>query len=47
MIKIAPRLLDEYNITFEDKSRAFVDGTNPSFVRTLEGMLDEDPEYEK
>ena len=33
MIKITTRLLDEYNITFEDRSMVFVDGTNPFFTQ--------------
>jgi hypothetical protein len=33
MISTTVRLLDEYNITFEGRSRIFVDGANPSFIR--------------
>jgi hypothetical protein len=47
MIKTTVRLLDEYNITFEGRSRIFVDGANPSFIRALKEAVDEDPEYDK
>lgn len=35
MIDITIDLLDMYNITFEGRSRIFVDGANPSFIRAL------------
>ncbi len=40
-------LLDEYDITFEGRSRIFVDGANPSFIAALKDRVDEDPEYDK
>ena len=46
MIKTAVRLLEEYNITFEGRSRIFVDGANPSFIRSLLEALGEDTSYE-
>jgi hypothetical protein len=47
MIKTTVRLLDEYNITFEGRSRIFVDKANPSFIRALKEAVDEDPAYDK
>jgi hypothetical protein len=47
MINTAVRLIDQYNITFEGRSRIFVDGANPSFIRALKDRLEEDPEYDK
>ena len=46
MIDITIDLLDNYNITFEGRSRIFVDGSNPSFIRALKERLDEDTNYE-
>ena len=46
MIDITIQLLDDYNITFEGRSRIFVDGANPSFIRALKERLDEDTNYE-
>lgn len=45
MIDTTVRLIDEYNITFEGRSRIFVDGANPSFIRALKESLDEDTNY--
>ncbi|MPZ07264.1 MAG: hypothetical protein GEU26_12760 [Nitrososphaeraceae archaeon] len=47
MISTTIRLLDEYNITFEGRSRIFVDGANPSFIRALKERLEEDTNYEQ
>jgi hypothetical protein len=47
MIDTTVRLLDEYNITFESRSRILVDGANPSFIRALKDRVDEDTEYDK
>jgi hypothetical protein len=47
MIDTTVRLLDEYNITFEGRSRIFVDGANPSFLRSLKERVDEDTNYEQ
>jgi hypothetical protein len=46
MINTTVRLLEEYNITFEGRSRIFLDGSNPSFCRALKERLDEDTNYE-
>jgi hypothetical protein len=47
MIETTLRLLDEYNITFEDRCRIFVDGANPSFIRALKDRIaGEDSNYE-
>jgi hypothetical protein len=44
MIETTLRLLQEYNITFENHCRLFVDGANPSFIRALKDRIDgEDP----
>jgi hypothetical protein len=46
MIETTLRLLQEYNITFENHCRLFVD--NPSFIRALKDRIDgEDPNYER
>jgi hypothetical protein len=47
MINTTVRLLEEYDITFEGRSRIFVDGANPSFIRALKERLDEDTNYEQ
>lgn len=47
MINTTMRLLDEYNITFEGRSRIFVDGANPPFIRSLKERVDEDINYEQ
>ena len=47
MITTTVNLLDEYDITFEGRSRIFVDGANPSFISTLKDRVDEDTEYDK
>ncbi len=47
MISITVRLLDEYDIKFDNRCRVFVDGANPSFIRALKDRGDEDPEYDK
>ena len=47
MITTTVNLLDEYDITFEGRSRIFVDGANPSFIAALKDKVDEDPEYDK
>jgi hypothetical protein len=40
-------LLEEYNITFEGRSRIFIDNSNPSFLRTLKDRLGEDTNCEQ
>jgi hypothetical protein len=47
MINTAISLIDKFGITFEGRSRIFVDGANPSFIRALKDRLEEDPEYDK
>ena len=39
MIETTLRLLQEYNITFENICRIFIDGANPSFIRALKARL--------
>jgi hypothetical protein len=46
MINTVANLARKVNIEFENNSRIFVDGSNPSFIRALKDRLDEDPEYE-
>ena len=46
MIETTVRLLEEYDIIFDGRSRVFVDGANPSFIRSLKERLDEDTNYE-
>jgi hypothetical protein len=40
------RLTRKYDLTF-DNSRIFVDGANPSFIRSLNTHFGENPEYEE
>ncbi len=47
IIRTPVKLLDQYNITFEGRSRIFVDGANPFFIRALKDRVDEDSAYEK
>lgn len=48
MIETTLCLLQEYNITFENCCRVFVDGANPSFIHALKDRIaDEDPNYER
>ena len=46
MINTTVRLLDEYDIRFDNRCRMFVDGANPSFIRALKARVSEDTEYE-
>jgi hypothetical protein len=46
MIETTINLLLKYNITFEGRSRIFVDGANPSFIRALKARVSEDDNYE-
>jgi len=46
MIKTTVRLLDEYDIRFDNSCRIFVDGANPSFIRALKAKVGENTEYE-
>jgi hypothetical protein len=47
MIDITMRLFDQYNITFDNSCRVYIDGANPSFIRALKDRCEEDPDYEK
>ena len=47
MIKTTVRLLDEYDIRFDNSCRIFLDAANPSFISTLKQAVNEDPEYMK
>ena len=47
MILTTIDLLDKYGITFEGRSRIFVDGNNPSFIRSLKDRIGEDANYEQ
>jgi hypothetical protein len=46
MIQRTIDLLLKYDITFEGRSRIFVDGANPSFIRALKARVSEDDNYE-
>jgi hypothetical protein len=46
MIQTTVKLLDKYDIRFENQCRIFVDGANPSFIRALKDKVDEDTNYE-
>jgi hypothetical protein len=47
MIATTIKLLDEYDIRFDNRCRIFVDGANPSFIRALKDRVDEDTNYEQ
>ena len=47
MIKTTVRLLDKYNIRFDNSCRIFVDAANPSFISTLKQAVNEDADYTK
>jgi hypothetical protein len=47
MISTTVKLLDEYDIRFNNGCRIFVDGANPSFIRALKERVDEDSNYEQ
>lgn len=47
MISTTVRLIDEYGITFEDRSRIFMDSANPCFIRALKERQDEETNYEQ
>jgi hypothetical protein len=46
MIETTIQLLLKYKTTFEGRSRIFVDGANPSFIRALKTRVSEDDDYE-
>jgi hypothetical protein len=41
------RLLNEYDIRFDNHCRIFAEAANPSFIRALKEKVDEDSNYEK
>ncbi len=47
MIKTTVSLLGKHDIRFNNSCQVFVDGPNPSFMRTLKEMVDEDENYEQ
>jgi hypothetical protein len=47
MIATTVKLLEEYDIRFDNRCRIFVDGANPSFIRALKDRVDEDINYEQ
>lgn len=46
-INTTVRLLDICNLTFGGRSRIFVDGANPPFIRLLKERIDENVNYEQ
>jgi hypothetical protein len=47
MIETTLHLLQEYDITFENRCRIFVDGANPSFIRAFKARISrQDENYE-
>jgi hypothetical protein len=46
MISAIASLAREFDISFDNSCRIFVDSNNPSFIRALKDRLDEDPGYE-
>jgi hypothetical protein len=47
MINTTVRLLDKYNIRFDNSCHIFVDAANPSFISTLKQAVNEDSDYTK
>ncbi|MGB7665266.1 MAG: hypothetical protein WBL67_21225 [Nitrososphaeraceae archaeon] len=47
MIKTTVRLLEEYNIRFDNSCGIFVDAANPSFISTLKQAVNGDSDYVK
>jgi hypothetical protein len=47
MINTTCKLLDQYDIRFDNRCRVFVDGANPSFIRALKDRVDEGINYEQ
>jgi hypothetical protein len=47
MINTTVRLLDKYNIRFDNSCHFFVDAANPSFISTLKQAVNEDSDYTK
>ena len=47
MIQTTVKLLDQFNIRFDNRCRIFVNGANPSFIRALKDKVDEDTNYEQ
>ena len=47
MISITTRLLDEYDIRFDNHCRIFVDAADPSVIRALKYKVDENSDYEQ
>jgi hypothetical protein len=47
MISITLSLVTKYGITFDNGYRIFVDGANPSFIRSLKYQLGENADYEQ
>ena len=47
MIKTTVRILEKYDIRFDNSCRIFVDAANPSFISTLKQAVNEDSDYVK
>lgn len=47
MIQTTIKLLDQYDIRFDNRCRIFVDGANPSFIRALKDKVDKDTNYDQ
>jgi hypothetical protein len=47
MIEITVKLIEQYGLTFWGNDRIFVDGANPSFIRSLKSRMGDDPDYEE
>jgi hypothetical protein len=47
MILTTVKLVNEYDIKFDNRCRIFVDGANPSFIRALKERVDEDSKSEQ
>jgi hypothetical protein len=45
MISTTVRLLDEYDIRFDNHCRISIDRNDPSFIRELKDKIDEDTNY--
>ena len=47
MINTTVRLLDKYDIKFDNRCRIFIDAANLSFISTFKQAVNEDPDYMK
>lgn len=47
MIELTANLIEEYNISFSNNDRIFIDGANSSVIRAIKARVNEDTDYEQ